>query len=147
MFAHGAHRTLRPDSQADYDDASKEILRIRNGGHQDTAGLIEGELNFLRGRHEEARDDFAALKDSQDPQFRSYSYSILARLFAEQGHYASALQFLEQGIAKDWSQETQAVGRIRYWTARTSNSSRDNTKLACKTQSWRSNWTIAFKGH
>jgi serine/threonine protein kinase/predicted negative regulator of RcsB-dependent stress response len=84
-----------------YEDASKEILRIRNGGHQDTAGLIEGELNFLRGRHEEARDDFAALKDSQDPQFRSYSYSILARLFAEQGHYASALQFLEQGIAKD----------------------------------------------
>jgi serine/threonine protein kinase/tetratricopeptide (TPR) repeat protein len=84
-----------------YRDASKTILDLRNRGYQDTAGLIEGELKFLQSRYEEARGNFDELKGSKDPLFRSYSYSVLARLFAEQGHYASALQSLERGIAND----------------------------------------------
>ena len=84
-----------------YGDASKPILGLRSNGYQDTAGLINGELKFLQDRYEEARGDFEALKFSNDPLFRSYSYSVLARLFAEQGRYVSAVQQIEQGMAND----------------------------------------------
>ena len=86
-----------------FDDSAKWIQNVRSMGDQDIASLIEGESNFLQGRYEDANANFNGLKDSNDAMFRSYGYSLSARLLAEQGQYESALQALEQGIAADLS--------------------------------------------
>ncbi len=84
-----------------FDEASKWIQRLRDIGYPEDADRIEGQSDFLQGRYQQAQDRFAKLKDSKNPLYRSYSYSLLARLFAEQGQYQNALQALEQGTNED----------------------------------------------
>jgi eukaryotic-like serine/threonine-protein kinase len=84
-----------------FDDAARWTQHIRNMGNKDIASLIEGESNFLQAQYFDANDHFNALKDSKDTTFRSYGFSLSARLLAEQGRYQSALQDLDQGIAAD----------------------------------------------
>lgn len=85
----------------DFADASKWIQHLRDTSHPEDAYLVEGESDFVQGRYQEALDDFTKLKASKDSLYRSYAYSLLARLFSEMGQYRSALQSLEQGIAED----------------------------------------------
>jgi serine/threonine protein kinase/predicted negative regulator of RcsB-dependent stress response len=82
-------------------DTAKRIQHLRDTGYSDDAYLVEGESNFVQGRYQEALEDFTKLKESQDPLYRSYAYSLLTRLFAEMGQYKNALQALDQGIAED----------------------------------------------
>jgi serine/threonine protein kinase/tetratricopeptide (TPR) repeat protein len=84
-----------------FEDASRWIQHLRDTGHSDDADLVEGESHFLQGRYEESLARFTKLKESRDALYRSYSYSLLARLFAERGQYQNALNALEQGIAGD----------------------------------------------
>jgi serine/threonine protein kinase/tetratricopeptide (TPR) repeat protein len=84
-----------------FDDAASWTQHIRVMGNEDIASLIAGESSFLQGNYSDANGHFNALKDSKDTTFRSYGFSLSARLFAEQGQYQNALQDLDQGIAAD----------------------------------------------
>jgi serine/threonine protein kinase len=84
-----------------FDDAASWTQHIRGLGNEDIASLIGGETSFLQGKYFDANDHFNALKNSKDTTFRSYGFSLSARLFAEQGRYHDALQDLDQGIAAD----------------------------------------------
>jgi len=55
----------------------------------------------LRIGYDEALRLFEALEKSQDPHYRSYSFSLKARVFAELGEYRDALRTLNLGIADD----------------------------------------------
>jgi tetratricopeptide (TPR) repeat protein len=84
-----------------YDDAARWIQQLRDHGHNDIAGRIEGQSDFLQGRYDEAENLFRALKDSNDPLYQSNAYSLLVRLYAERGEYRKALEASEQGVAAD----------------------------------------------
>jgi serine/threonine protein kinase/Tfp pilus assembly protein PilF len=84
-----------------FDDAARWIQRIRNLGYPDDAELISGESTFLQGKYQESFEHFSKLEDSHDALYRSYAYSLLARLFAEQRQYQGAMESLKQGIAGD----------------------------------------------
>jgi tRNA A-37 threonylcarbamoyl transferase component Bud32/predicted negative regulator of RcsB-dependent stress response len=84
-----------------YDDASHWIRHLRDTDHADDADLIEGQLDFLQERYEEGLQHFATLKESQDPQYRSYAFSLLARVYAELGRYGDATEVLQQGMTAD----------------------------------------------
>jgi len=82
-------------------DASKWIQHLRDTKHDDDADLVEGESAFLKNEYGEALSRFAKLKESADPHYRSYAFSLEARTYAELGQYRSALDALEYGIAED----------------------------------------------
>jgi serine/threonine protein kinase/tetratricopeptide (TPR) repeat protein len=84
-----------------YDDASYWIHHLRDTNHADDADLIEGQFDFLRERNEEASQHFTELKQSQDPQYQSYAFALLARLYAELGQYRDAIETLQQGMTAD----------------------------------------------
>jgi tetratricopeptide (TPR) repeat protein len=84
-----------------FDDASKWIQHLRDTEHLDDANLVEGQAQFLQGRYPDALADFGKLKESAEPVYRSYAYSLLARTFAELGQYQNALRELNEGIAAD----------------------------------------------
>jgi serine/threonine protein kinase/tetratricopeptide (TPR) repeat protein len=84
-----------------FGDASKWIQHLRNIGFPNDADLIEGQSDFLQGRYPESEEHFARLKDSDNPVYRSYAYSLLTRLFAEMGQYRKALDSLEEGLKAD----------------------------------------------
>jgi serine/threonine protein kinase/tetratricopeptide (TPR) repeat protein len=85
----------------DFDDASQWIQHLRDSGHLDDADLVEGQSNFLQGRYPDALADFGKLKESEEPVYRSYAHSLLARTFAELGQYQNAVRELDDGIAAD----------------------------------------------
>lgn len=86
---------------SNFDDAAKWIEHLRDTSHSDDADLVEGEAKFLQNRYSDAEADFEKLKESKDSVYRSYGYSLLARVFAELGLYNKALEALDQGIAVD----------------------------------------------
>jgi len=86
---------------SNFDDASKWIQHLRDTSHSDDAYLVEGEADFLQDRYAEADADFDKLKESKDPLYRSYGYSLSARVSAELGRYDKALKELNQGIEAD----------------------------------------------
>jgi serine/threonine protein kinase/tetratricopeptide (TPR) repeat protein len=86
---------------ANFEDASKWIQQLRDKGYVDDANLVEGESEFLQDRYPAAQVHFENLEASKDSLYRSYGYSLLARLFAELGQYQKAVQVLSQGIAAD----------------------------------------------
>jgi serine/threonine protein kinase/tetratricopeptide (TPR) repeat protein len=85
----------------DFQDASKRIHHLRDTGYFDDAELDEGQLDFIQGRYEESLAHFSHLKNSKQPFYPSYGYSLLARLFAEMGQYENALQALKDGTDVD----------------------------------------------
>jgi tetratricopeptide (TPR) repeat protein len=116
---------------ANFDDASRWIQRLREKRFDEDAELIEGQSDFLQERYQDARNQFEMLRDCtgparaddperaeylkcpqrpkdkpgkpSDPLYHSYAYSLLARLYAEQGQYRAALDALEEGIEADVS--------------------------------------------
>jgi len=84
-----------------YVEAAKWTQHLRDSGHFDDAALVDGESDFLQDHYSEAQAKFEALRNSNDPVYRSYGYSLLARLFAEIGQYKNAFEALDQGIAAD----------------------------------------------
>ena len=92
-----------------FTESAKWIQYLRDFGYAEEASRIEGQSDFLQGRYQEAQARFEELKTARRPSYRSYSYSLLARLFAEQGQYRNALQTLDQGI--DFDLETGDKGR------------------------------------
>jgi serine/threonine protein kinase/Tfp pilus assembly protein PilF len=82
-------------------DASKWIQHLRDTKHSNDADLVEGEAAFLRNEYDRALSLFARLKESNDPHYRSYAFSLEARTYAELGQYRSALDALEYGITED----------------------------------------------
>lgn len=84
-----------------YDDAGYWVQHLRDTNHADDADLIEGQLDFLQERDEEALQHFAKLKQSPNPEYRSYAFSLLSREYAELGRYQDATQTLERGMAAD----------------------------------------------
>jgi tetratricopeptide (TPR) repeat protein len=85
----------------DFEDASKWIDHLRKTGYEDDADLDEGQLHFMQQRYQASLALFTRLKDSKQPFYPSYAYSLLARLFAEMGQYENALQALKDGTAVD----------------------------------------------
>lgn len=83
-----------------FGDAAKWIQRVRETSPED-ADFIEGESAFLQGRYQDSENLFKRLKASKIPIYQSYGYSLLARLYAEQGLYQNALAQIEQGIIVD----------------------------------------------
>jgi eukaryotic-like serine/threonine-protein kinase len=84
-----------------FDDASQWVEHLRSTGHREDANLVEGELNFLAGHYTEAESKFEDLKASNDALYRSYGFSLVARVSAELGEYRKAQEALSQGIAAD----------------------------------------------
>ncbi len=85
----------------DYEDSAKWIQHLRDRGYPDDADLVEGESDFLQGRLQQSQDCFTRMTQSKNPLYRSYGYSLLTRLFAEQGMYAEAMEAVEKGLKKD----------------------------------------------
>jgi tetratricopeptide (TPR) repeat protein len=100
MFA-PAHIARNDLVLGDYNDSAKWIQHLRGHGHADDADLVEGESDYLQGRLQQSQDCFTRLTESKDPLYRSYGYSLLTRLFAEQGRYGDALSTIETGIKED----------------------------------------------
>jgi serine/threonine protein kinase/predicted negative regulator of RcsB-dependent stress response len=84
-----------------FEDASQWIQHLRQTDHADDAELVEGQSDFLQEHYEKALDHFGTLRGSQDPVYRSYAFSLLARVYAELGQYQNAAQALDQGVAAD----------------------------------------------
>jgi serine/threonine protein kinase/tetratricopeptide (TPR) repeat protein len=85
----------------DFGDAERWIQHLRQTGHRDDASIIEGQLEFLQSHYEEALTSFASLHESTISLYRSDSYSLQARVFAELGQYKNALEALQKGITAD----------------------------------------------
>jgi len=84
-----------------YDDAARWIQHLRQAGQSDDADLVEGESDFLQGRFQDSQDRFIRLTNSHSPLYVSYGYSLLVRLYAEQGRDKDALAEIDQGLAAD----------------------------------------------
>jgi tetratricopeptide (TPR) repeat protein len=84
-----------------FDDAAKWIQHLRRYGHAQSADLAEGESDFLQGRLQQSQECFARLTLAKNPLYRSYGYSLLARLFAEQGKYEDSFDAIEGGLRED----------------------------------------------
>ncbi|HET9282327.1 MAG TPA: protein kinase [Candidatus Angelobacter sp.] len=84
-----------------FGDASKWIRHLQDHGHKDDADLIQGESDFLQGQYDQALNQFAKLQQSSDPHYRSYSFALQVRVYAELGQYHNALDVLEHGIRED----------------------------------------------
>ena len=84
-----------------FDDSEKWIQHLRDTGHPEDATIVEGQLDFLLGRHDEALAHFAKLREAHELLYRADSYSMQARVFAELGQYQNALRVLQDGIDGD----------------------------------------------
>jgi len=84
-----------------FDDATKWTQHLRDHGHSEGADLVEGESDFLQGRFQQSQDRFTRLTRARDQTYRSYGYSLLIRLFAEQGRYAEAFDTITKGLNED----------------------------------------------
>ena len=91
-----------------HEEAARWILLLRKAGHQDDADDIEGELAYLKGEYVESARLFGQLQKSNDALYRTWSYSLRARVAAEQGQLNQASQLLNDGIKADISEGDSA---------------------------------------
>jgi len=91
-----------------FEEAGYWIRRLREAGHADDADDIQGELAYLQGNYNEAARFFGRLQESNDPLYRTWSYSLRARVAAEQGQFIQASQFLNDGLKADLSEGDSA---------------------------------------
>jgi eukaryotic-like serine/threonine-protein kinase len=82
-------------------ESAKWVQYLRDKGYGEDADLIQGESDVLQGLFTDAQARFTGLTNSRSPLYRSYGYSLLTLLYANQGQYQNALQAIEQGITGD----------------------------------------------
>ncbi len=84
-----------------FEETSKWIQYLRDNHYVSDADFDEGEAKFLQGSYQEAQTSFSKLKDSKSTLYRTFYFSMMARLSAELGQYSVSTRFLEQGMALD----------------------------------------------
>jgi serine/threonine protein kinase len=89
--------------EGDLEDAHHCAADLRRLGFPDEASLLNGHLDFLNHNYQQSVQDFEAMKTSQTSAHRSLSYSLVARVEAEQDHIQEALETLRSGIEYDHS--------------------------------------------
>ncbi|MBB5337838.1 protein kinase domain-containing protein [Tunturiibacter gelidoferens] len=87
--------------QGNFTEASKWIQHVRSKGHFDDGNLLEAEIDFLQHDYQTALNVLKDLEQSKDATYRSYAFSLRARVYAEIGQYQNALNALEQGSSAD----------------------------------------------
>ena len=83
-----------------YAEATQWIAELRRTGDNDGALTTEGNLSFLQFKFDDAKAAFEQLIASQTPSSRDRGYSLLTRLYAEQGKYQEAMDTIARGIAE-----------------------------------------------
>jgi len=86
-----------------FDEAERNIARLRDLGKNDDADLYQGQLFFLAGQYQKAEALFLRLEQAKDPEVRSIGASVLSCFLAELGRYNEAITILKRGIAEDSS--------------------------------------------
>jgi serine/threonine protein kinase/tetratricopeptide (TPR) repeat protein len=64
----------------------------------DNVALLEGTIDFLNSRYQQAEDKFLSVRSSQVPTNRLKALSFLTRLSSERGEYAQSLAWSDAGI-------------------------------------------------
>jgi serine/threonine protein kinase/tetratricopeptide (TPR) repeat protein len=82
-------------------EAQKWIAALHAAGFNDDANYIEGLGAFSAGDLDHAARNFEAMGSSTNPRYRSWRYSMLARVAAERGYYSQAIGYLNDGIKLD----------------------------------------------
>jgi serine/threonine protein kinase/tetratricopeptide (TPR) repeat protein len=82
-----------------YNDAAVLIAQLREKGFEDFARMQEGQLEFLDGQFESSRASFKDLQRSDSISMRSMGATLIARLEAERGDTATAIEELTQALA------------------------------------------------
>jgi serine/threonine protein kinase/tetratricopeptide (TPR) repeat protein len=75
----------------DYSEAKKWIEIVHHSGRTDFATYLSGIDQFLEGSYSTAETTFTRLEKSNSEDFRTFGYSLRARVEAEQGRYADSL--------------------------------------------------------
>jgi serine/threonine protein kinase/tetratricopeptide (TPR) repeat protein len=85
----------------DYTESAHWIAALRAHNLFDDATAMEGGLDFLSGKYQDAIDNFIKLRSAKDSLYRAVSYSLQARVLAELGQYRNAIEVLQDGAAVD----------------------------------------------
>lgn len=75
-----------------------EVLRQLHD--PDSAALLDGTVDFLNGRYEEAENKFTSVSSSPVPANRLKAFSFLIRVAAERGRFTQALAWVGAGITE-----------------------------------------------
>jgi serine/threonine protein kinase/tetratricopeptide (TPR) repeat protein len=89
-------------------EAAQWIAEMRRRGDDDGALTTQGNLSFLQFKFGDAKAAFEQLTSSQTASSRNDGYSLLTRLYAEQGKYQEAMDSIARGIAEKKSQGNTA---------------------------------------
>ena len=95
------------------DDAEHWISYLRDHHHLDSAAETAGYLRMLQHRYAEAEAQFRSMENSENKIRRSYSYQLLAELYAETDRPQEAIQILSAGINEDRSQNNRDLEAIK----------------------------------
>jgi serine/threonine protein kinase/tetratricopeptide (TPR) repeat protein len=85
-------------------EARSWIDRLRRAGQEERALDLEGIIQLVAGDFDAAKRTYQSLSRSATPYRSSFSYSMLARISAEQRRYEEALDVLETGLQEDRKQ-------------------------------------------
>ena len=132
LFPMPAHLAMTRFTLARFDEAARDIARVRALGREQWAGYLEGVAHFLQGRYPAALEAFRALAQSPDPPWRSRGHAVQACLLAEMGRYQEAARVLEAGVALDLKDE-HTVGLAANFLALAWMRYRNHEPAACRT--------------
>ena len=131
-FTVPAHLAMARFTLAQFQEAARNIARVRELGQEQWARFLEGVSHFLQGNHAAATAAFAALTRSSDPYWRSRGPGVHACLLAEMGKYEEAARILDEGIALD-TQDGQTAGLAAKLLALAWIRHRKSDPAACRT--------------
>ena len=100
--------------QGDWQNARQSAARLHDLHFSDEEALLAGHLDFLGHDYQQSRRDFEAMKVSQTVPHRSLSYSLVARVEAEQGQIDDAVKSLRLGIEYDRSHSRHSDEAAKY---------------------------------
>jgi len=92
-----------------FQEAARNIARVRELGQEPWARFLEGTSQFLQGQYPAAMEMFRTLTQWPQPFWRSHGHGVLACLLAELGRYEEAARVLDEGIRGD-SKDGQTEG-------------------------------------
>ena len=109
VFTVPAHLAMARFALARFEEAARDIARVRALGHEQWARFLEGVSHFLRAGYPAATSALSTLARTPDPYWRSRGPGVQACLLAEMGRYQEAARVLEEGIAVD-TKDGQTAG-------------------------------------
>jgi tetratricopeptide (TPR) repeat protein len=126
-----AHLAMSLFTLGRFDQASREIARVRAFGREFWARFLEGVADFLQGNWAAAEQRFESLTQCPDANWRSRGRALRACLLAELGRCEEALRILDEGLASD-AKDGQIMAQADKLLAVAWIRSQRNERAACR---------------